>query len=90
MISPIEYNVECYICSNTSGYDKDSLKDSTWNINGTKIVLCCPCEDDLKKKLNKPQLKRINKWIKGNRHHLMMDDIEDIKSIANELEARYD
>lgn len=37
----------CNICGNKSGYDKESLKGSTWYINGQKIVLCCPCEDDL-------------------------------------------
>jgi len=42
---------ECGICGNTSGYDKESLEGSTWNINGIKIVLCCPCEDDLRKVL---------------------------------------
>lgn len=41
----------CKICGNVSGYDKDSLKGSTWKINGLKIVLCLPCEDDLRKTL---------------------------------------
>lgn len=44
-------NGTCQICDNTSSYDKESLKASTYNINGVKIVLCCPCEDDLRKML---------------------------------------
>jgi len=43
----------CNCCGNTSGYDKESLKASTWNINGGDVVLCCPCEDDLLVKLAK-------------------------------------
>jgi len=46
-------NAECGICGNVSSFDKESLKGSTWVINGTKIVLCCPCEDDLLKKIAK-------------------------------------
>lgn len=44
-------NKKCQICSNVSGYDEESLKSSTWIINGLEIVLCCPCEDDLVMKL---------------------------------------
>jgi hypothetical protein len=44
---------ECSLCGNVSGYDKESLKASTWNINGYKAVLCIPCEDDLLKKIAK-------------------------------------
>ena len=43
----------CTCCGNVSGYDKESLKASTWNINGGDVVLCCPCEDDLLVKLAK-------------------------------------
>jgi hypothetical protein len=43
----------CGVCGNVSGYDKQSLKASTWNINGEKIVLCCPCEDELLVKIAK-------------------------------------
>lgn len=39
----------CGICGNESGFDEESLKASTYNINGTEIVLCCPCEDDLRR-----------------------------------------
>ena len=39
------------ICGNTSGYDEESLKASTININGTDIVLDCHCEDELLVKL---------------------------------------
>lgn len=46
-------NASCSICGNESGYDKESLKGSTWNINGIKVILCCPCEDDLLKKIAK-------------------------------------
>ena len=41
----------CDICGSTSSYDKESLKGSTYEINGVKVVLCCPCEDDLLKTL---------------------------------------
>jgi uncharacterized protein YlaI len=44
-------NVNCSICGNKSGYDEESLKGSTRIINGISILLCCPCEDDLKKQL---------------------------------------
>jgi uncharacterized protein YlaI len=46
-------NASCSICGNRSGYDKESLKGSTLRINGTTIVLCCPCEDELLLKLVK-------------------------------------
>ena len=46
-------NANCSICGNNSSYDKESLKGSTWLINGCVIVLCCPCEDDLLKELCK-------------------------------------
>jgi hypothetical protein len=32
-----------------SSYDEDSLKASTWKINGAVVILCCPCEDNLLK-----------------------------------------
>jgi len=38
---------KCGSCGNVSGYDEESLKGSTWNINGLDLILCCPCEDDL-------------------------------------------
>lgn len=47
------YYGTCDICGNTSGYDKKSLEGSIHNINGRNIILCCPCEDDLLKKLAK-------------------------------------
>lgn len=43
----------CTCCGNASSYDKQSLKASTYNINGCDVVLCCPCEDDLLVKLAK-------------------------------------
>jgi len=46
-------NASCNICGNESSYDEGSLKGSTWEINGIEIVLCCPCEDDLLKKIAK-------------------------------------
>lgn len=46
-------NAMCHICGNVSGYDEQSLKGSTWNINGETIILCCPCEDELLKKIAK-------------------------------------
>ena len=60
----------CGVCGNTSGYDKDSLKASTWNINGIQIVLCCPCEDDLLKKI-----------AKGRGLNLVYDDGGEILSV---------
>ena len=42
---------QCHICGNVSGYDEQGLKGSTWRINGNTIILCCPCEDELLKKL---------------------------------------
>ena len=80
----------CYICSNLSGYDKQSLKGSTWIINGNKIVLCCPCEDDLKKSINKSEIKLLSNWIKRLGHTLMSDDLEDLKGLLNNLKAKYD
>lgn len=43
----------CSICGNVSSYDSQSLKASTYRINGTTIILCIPCEDDLLKTLAK-------------------------------------
>jgi hypothetical protein len=77
------------MCQSDSGYDKESLKASTHNINGIKHILCCPCEDDLKKKLNKNQIARLKKWLKDHDHLLMSDDIDDLKYIIQELEAKY-
>ena len=62
-----EINANCSICGNKSGYDKESLKGSTWNINGIKVILCCPCEDDLLKKLlmaRLPKSEALNTWNK--------------------------
>ena len=39
--------VDCSICGNGSSYDEESLKASTYIINGIKTILCIPCEDDL-------------------------------------------
>lgn len=50
----------CSICWNKSGYDKESLKGSTIRINGQKVILCCPCEDELLSKLFKRRFK--NRW----------------------------
>jgi hypothetical protein len=47
----IHIEEECALCGNVSGYDKQSLKANTHNINGCNVVLCCPCEDDLLQKL---------------------------------------
>jgi len=43
----------CSICGNESSYDKKSLEASRWIINGVRITLCCPCEDDLLVKIAK-------------------------------------
>lgn len=40
------------VCGNTSSFDEESLKGSTISVNGTDIVLCCNCEDELREKLN--------------------------------------
>jgi hypothetical protein len=42
---------KCRVCGNECSYDKQSLKGSTWDINGGKIILCIPCEDELLKKI---------------------------------------
>jgi len=41
----------CSICGNESKYDKESLAGSKVRINGTRLILCCPCEDELLVKL---------------------------------------
>lgn len=46
-------NASCQSCGNESGFDKKSLRASTYNINGCDIVLCVFCEDDLLVKLAK-------------------------------------
>lgn len=43
----------CSICGNKSSYDKESLAGSKVTINGTRLILCCPCEDELLVKLAK-------------------------------------
>lgn len=55
-----DINAECSICGNVSAYDKETLKGSTWIINGCKVVLCCPCEDDLLVKLAKARGINVN------------------------------
>ena len=42
-----ELTAACAICGNVSSYDEESLKASTYEINGIPTILCCPCEDDL-------------------------------------------
>jgi len=66
----------CGICDGESAYDKETLKASTHNINGTKIVICCPCEDDLFRKflIARISKKRMKELIE----HLMMDEQNDI------------
>jgi hypothetical protein len=39
------------MCGDSWGTDKEALKGSTFQANGLKITLCCPCEDALLKKL---------------------------------------
>jgi len=39
------------VCGNTSSFDEKSLEGSTIEVNGTDIVLCCDCEDELLRKL---------------------------------------
>ena len=51
---------QCHICGNFSSYDEDSLKASTWTINGAVVILCCPCEDDLLKKIGKTRGLKIS------------------------------
>ena len=46
----------CSICGNGSMFDKDSLLGSTIKINGNKIIMCCPCEDELLVKLAKRRM----------------------------------
>lgn len=55
-----DITASCGICGNTSGYDKESLKGSTWKINSCKIVLCISCEDELLKKIADCRGLRIN------------------------------
>jgi len=44
---PDDLYEHCGICGNGSSYDEESLKASTYEINGVELVLCCPCEDAL-------------------------------------------
>lgn len=81
---------KCSLCGNESGYDKQSLKGSTYRVNGYDVILCCPCEDDLKRRLNKCQIKNFKNWIERLGHILMSDDLMDLQTIERELEARYD
>jgi hypothetical protein len=67
----------CSICGNVSGYDKKSLKGSTWIINGTTIVLCCPCEDELFFKIGKARA-IDTKLMEGALDNLGTDYAEDM------------
>jgi uncharacterized protein YlaI len=69
----------CSICGNSSGYDKETLKASTWNINGMKVILCCPCEDELFVKILKSRIseKRMKELIET----LMSDEQNDILNL---------
>jgi hypothetical protein len=66
----------CSICGNESSFDKQTLKGSTWIINGIKIILCCPCEDDLFKKILPTRISK--KRMMELTHILMSDERNDI------------
>lgn len=76
-------NAICGICGNSSSYDKQSLKGSTWTINGVKIILCCPCEDDLfdgfvKARLNKAMYDRIAYCLGGDEKEDFIDAFQRV------------
>jgi len=76
-------NAKCSMCGNKSGYDEDSLKASTWNINGIDNVLCCPCEDDLRVKL----LVAIDSDVLDavvKKHNLTHDQLDEILTTLRE------
>jgi len=63
-------NASCALCGNSSGYDKESLKGSTWKTNGIKNVLCCQCEDEIFEKIGKTRDNPLNivlEWLKHRR-----------------------
>lgn len=72
-------NARCSLCGNTSGYDKESLKGSTWNINGIKHVLCCPCEDDIFRQILKARISR--KRMQDIAKDLMSDERDDLLAL---------
>ena len=51
---------KCSICGSTSTYSKQALKNSTYIINGIKVIFCYPCEDDLFNKLLKARKNDYN------------------------------
>ena len=82
-------NANCGVCGNCSGYDEESLKGSTYKINGLDVVLCCPCEDDLKKRLNSDEIKRLKEFVKDYDHILMSEDILTLNTIISNLSGEY-
>ena len=70
----------CDVCGNKSSYDKQSLKGSTWTINGVKgIVLCCPCEDSIFHQLLRTRISK--KRMKELTAILMSDEQDDIMDL---------
>mgnify|MGYP001424685599 CR=1 FL=1 len=64
----------CGMCGNKSGYDKQSLKGSTWNINGCSVVLCISCEDELLHKIAKSRGIKIKYGDGGEIHSIRLTD----------------
>lgn len=74
----------CSLCRNESSFDKESLKASTHIINGVKVVLCVPCEDDLLRtlvshRISKERMEDIAK-------NLMSEEREDLMSLYPEID----
>lgn len=64
----------CNICGNESSYDKKALAGSRWVINGIRITLCCPCEDEL-----------LLKIAKGRGLNLSLESGEIVKCNTNDF-----
>ena len=59
------------------------MKASTWIINGCKIVLCIPCEDDLLKKMLESR-GLTHKRIRAIADCLMSDEANDLLDLIPE------
>ncbi len=76
----------CTICGNESGYDEETLEASTYEINGIKVILCCPCEDDLFLNLNYIRFDKDTKTglLKSN----VDEVVKNLKFNLSEIEDR--
>jgi len=66
----------CDICGSHFSVDEEFVEKCKWNINGLKVTLCTPCEDDLLKKLLSARISKER--MEDIASPLMSDEKEDL------------